>query len=68
MTQMKKLHVTELTDGELTAVFQAAAKDAVARVQDRGEHVPSRAWGDGETLAKSGKPLPTRLIRKKAVA
>ena len=38
---MKKLHVSELTDGEFSAVFLAAAEEAVERAVRAGHEVPT---------------------------
>lgn len=65
---MKKLHVTDLTDAEFTAVFQAAAKDAVNRARIRGDDIPSAAWVAGKPEAKREKAAGGRTTRKKAVA
>lgn len=65
---MKKLHVSELTDGEFTAVFQAAAEDAVARIRARGEVVPSMSVNAAKKQGKANKQTAARAVRKKAVA
>jgi hypothetical protein len=38
---MKKLHVSELSDRELSAVFTAAAAEAVSRAKSAGHKVPT---------------------------
>jgi hypothetical protein len=38
---MKRLHVTELSDAEFSAVFSAAVEEAVDRAVNAGHHVPA---------------------------
>lgn len=56
---MKRLHVTELTDAEFAAVFQAAAGEAVARAKLRGVTAPT---------LKIEKPEPRKAQRAAPVA
>jgi hypothetical protein len=68
---MKKMHVTDLTDGELSAVFRAAAREAVERAKAASLPVPSFDWASAkavEALAAHEPVKPARRARKKAVA
>jgi ribosomal protein L12E/L44/L45/RPP1/RPP2 len=38
---MSRLHVSELSDAEISAVFSTAVEEAVARAQGAGHHVPT---------------------------
>jgi hypothetical protein len=66
---MKKLHVTDLTDGEFSAIFRAAAREAVARAASTSKPVPSMSWTSEPLQAADAKAtkLPVKT-RKKAVA
>lgn len=59
---MKKLHVTELTDDEVSAVFRAAVKEAVEKARSDGKKVPSLS------RRSSDSPGRKRQVVKKAVA
>jgi hypothetical protein len=68
---MKKLHVTDLTDGEITAVFKAAARGAVERAQAASLPVPSHEWTSGthaEPTAARKTATAGSKARKKALA
>jgi hypothetical protein len=59
---MRKLHVTELSDREIAAVFDAAVEGAVARARSVGMVVPTMAMSTGADDAR--KPKSTRPIKQ----
>jgi hypothetical protein len=66
---MKKLHVTDLTDGEFSAVFKAAAREAVTRAAAASKPVPSISWLPQPDQDTDTKPVKAfGKARKKAVA
>jgi hypothetical protein len=68
---MKKLHVTDLTDGEVTAVFKAAAREAVDRAKAASLLVPSSSWASEAPVRTAVPAAPTKTpgkARKKAIA
>jgi hypothetical protein len=66
---MKKLHVTDLSDDEFTAVFRAAARDAVQRAIAKTGGVPSHSWTTSEKAeAVPAVPKLSVKSRRKAVA
>jgi hypothetical protein len=68
---MKKMHATDLTDGEISAVFRAAAREAVERAKAASLPIPSFDWVSAkpvEVLAAHELIKPARKARKKAIA
>jgi hypothetical protein len=68
---MKKLHATDLSDGEFTAVFRAAAKQAVDRALVNELPVPSHRWIVEDKTPSAAIAEAQRMStkpRKKAVA
>jgi hypothetical protein len=67
---MKKLHVSELTDSEFSAVFTAAAAEAVSRARSAGHEVPTLELRNSASKSALSRRLiknPKNLARAKGL-